>query len=157
MHNKIKYHVSFIIIFFIVCSLDLSTPHAEMIPLFEGWPESMEASLKRRYQDHHLILIPSRYPWHIPAYMQFAEVNAFPAAEIQINLLYQWYHLYGAAPINLMFAVGQFFVGRPPTKAPQAVWFGQDFISYGPEETTGDYGEMLVNVLNDYFWDFWWD
>ncbi|MGA1869548.1 MAG: PilC/PilY family type IV pilus protein [bacterium] len=35
MQYKIKYHVSIIIIFFIVCNLALSTPHAEMTPLFE--------------------------------------------------------------------------------------------------------------------------
>lgn len=108
-----------------------------------------------------ILLIPTRNPWEVFAYLDFGGWNEYPTADVHVAVMKHWFDRYAAEPVIVTDDVIEMAVGSPPTTVPACdelaiEQFGYTYgdLVFQGVETMGNLSTVLQNSP---YWYFWWD
>lgn len=139
------------------------------------WPENIDLEEISRPPDYlelpearetvSLCLLPVEQSWQVPALLRFGAWNEcpFPAEHTCIHL--SWYNRYRAEIIRLGGDTMELFVPRPPVTLQECRSLALEHFAYSPDTIYSalsspegmDLKDLMVSLLRDWFWFFWWD
>jgi hypothetical protein len=108
-----------------------------------------------------LLLMPTRDPWAVFAYLDYGGWNAYPDATEHVAVMKHWYLEHGAEPVLVSGDVIEMIVKHPVTSdeecrrlaAEQAAYTAGDLVYQG----VGSLGSLTRVLKNRKYWFFWWD
>jgi hypothetical protein len=143
---------------------------ANRIPAEGNWPGDFALPagavftpniLERREKEHvHMLLIPARGSWEVPAYLRWGGWNDCPAPEYHVAALRHWHERYGAELVTLNRDSMNLRVSRLPKGREEAMALAREHLRYCPEsidpsgQTIADSASWLTALD---WWFFWWD
>jgi hypothetical protein len=77
--------------------------------------------------DVHIVLLPTRVPWHSAAYLRFQQRCS---AEDHVARHRAWSERYAAEPVTIHPDMLEFRVGRPPRSRDDAMRLAAELIDY---------------------------
>lgn len=105
-------------------------------------------------------LVPTRFPWEVPAYLFFGGWNACPNPEDQVAIQRAWHSRYGAELVAMSSDTLEFTVSRPPVDEEAALSLAQEqylFCDDIVEQGVLSIDNLRQALQNAPFWYFWWD
>lgn len=109
----------------------------------------------------HLIVVPTRRPWEVLAYLDYGGWNEYPYPHEHVAIMKRWHDLYGAEPVIVTGDVIEMLVERPPSDDAVCRELALEQFAY----TAGDlvyqgystFGNLRRALRARKHWFFWWD
>lgn len=108
----------------------------------------------------HILLIPARESWEVPAYLRWGGWNGCTAAEYHVAALHHWAASNGAELIGISGDTMNLRVARRPTGRPDALALAREQYLYCTDiidQGVGSLSALAASLVNDDWWYFWWD
>jgi hypothetical protein len=103
---------------------------------------------------------PTLDNWEIPAYLPFGCWNECPCPEIQVCIHQYWHQQYQSRIVALTHDTVICHVKNPPTTREDALALAQQQMLYCSDivfQGTETIERLAATLLNNTYWDFWWD
>lgn len=108
-----------------------------------------------------LVLIPTREPWSVFAYLDYGNWNAYPMAHEHVAIQRYWFDKFGAEPVIVTGDCIEMLVDRPPlsdvesraVSVEQFAYTAGDLVNQG----YGHFGTLARTLRGRKHWFFWWD
>ena len=108
----------------------------------------------------HIVTLPTRASWEVPAYLRWGGWNACPAAEVQCATLRRWQDLYGAELVGIDRDTINLRVKRRPKDRAEALALARECYAYCPDtvdQGVGTIEALAATLMASDWWFFWWD
>lgn len=122
-------------------------------------PELMRRAIFQYTREARIGLVPARRSSDVLARMGWAGAcNSRTASELVI-VLRSWEERYGARLLEVGFASIRLLVSRPPQTLKTAQLIAAEHYAFSDEAHNGlhQIDAIAQAVVNNPFWDFWWD
>jgi len=137
----------------------------ESFPEVGEWPDHAEPTakfhtLKRGRKTIAFALVPTQYPWEVPAFMYWGGWNSCPYPEVHCALQRYWDHVHGAVITVAAGDVLEMWVDRPPQTREAALALAKEQYIYCSdivEQGTSTLTNLGAALINGRTWFFWWD
>lgn len=108
----------------------------------------------------HILLLPTRSGWEVPAYLRWGDWNACPPPEYHVAALREWHGRFGAELVGISGDSLDVRVREPVRDRKQALALARDQYAYCPDIV--DQGVVSISALAatlaaSEWWYFWWD
>ncbi len=134
---------------------DLSGSDAE-----PGLTVATDVLTGKPYAQVHILLIPARSGWEVPAYLRYGNWNGCPPAEYHVAALREWHARFGAELVGLSGDTMNLRVARPPEDRTAAMALARDQYRYCPdlvEQGAESLSALAAGLMHEKWWFFWWD
>ncbi len=143
---------------------DLTAPKgiwpSEIIGFAQGPTVNIEILSGKYFDEVHIILIPTKNGWEVPAFLNWGNWNACPPAKFHVAALKMWHDLYGAELVSLSGDMLEVRVTRKPKTRTEALkladelyYYCADLIDQGFETKSN----LAAALMSSHWWSFWWD
>lgn len=108
----------------------------------------------------HILLVPARASWEIPAWLRWGDWNACPPPEYHVAALRHWHRRHGAELVGLSGDTMNIHASQRPQRRDTALALARDMYRYCPDivdQGTGALAPLAATLLADPWWSFWWD
>lgn len=108
----------------------------------------------------HIVLVPARASWEVPAYLQWGGWNACPMPGVHVAALRSWNERFGAELIGISPDVLNVRVPKPLADRQKAMELAKEMYRYCPDIVDQGVGEVAVLaacLMAHRWWFFWWD
>ena len=122
-------------------------------------PELMRRALCQYTRDARIGLVPARRPADVLAGLGWqGAVNSRETADITA-VLRSWEDRFGARLLEVGFAEVRLLVSRPPRTLEAALPIAAEHIAFSEEAhgALSSVDEIARAIVDNPFWDFWWD
>lgn len=140
------------------------------VPLGE-WPSEVEAPASgltvatdllsgRSYDKVHILLIPTRLGWEVPAYLRWGDWNACPPPEYHVAALRHWHKQYGVDLIGINGDTMNLRAAKAPATRDKALALAREQYEYCPDivdQGAGSISALAATLMASGWWYFWWD
>lgn len=134
------------------------------------WPSAVDPSVEglsiatdirsRRFHDKvHIMLIPARFSWEVPAYLRWGDWNACHPPEYHVAALRSWHDRWGADLVGINGDSLTVRSIRCPERedamalAREQYAYCQDIVEQG----VGSISALAATLTANRWWYFWWD
>ncbi|WP_056501417.1 DUF4253 domain-containing protein [Sphingomonas sp. Leaf22] len=142
---------------------------SSLVPANGPWPARTEQGemtaatdllTGKPYDRVHIVTLPTRTSWEVPAYLRWGGWNACPPAEYQCAMLRRWQERYGAELVGIDRDTIELRVKRRPRDRAEALALAHECYAYCPD--TVDQGvdtieALAATLMASDWWFFWWD
>lgn len=107
-----------------------------------------------------IALVPAKFGWEVPAYLNWGGWNANPAPEVHVAALRAWHERYGATLAGLGGDVMNLRVSRRPKSRDEALALSREHYAYCQDiidQGVGTLSALAASYLESDWWYFWWD
>lgn len=108
----------------------------------------------------HILLIPTRFGWEVPAYLRWGDWNACPPPEYHVAALRRWHDVFGAELVGIDGDTIAVRAGRPPQTRAAAIKLAREQYGYCPDlidQGTETLSALAAILMKSEWWNFWWD
>jgi len=108
----------------------------------------------------HIVTLPTRTSWEVPAYLRWGGWNACPAAEVQCAVLRRWQERYGAELVGIDRDTINLRVARRPRDRAEALALARECYAYCQDtvdQGVGTIEALAATLMASDWWFFWWD
>lgn len=108
----------------------------------------------------HIVTLPTRVSWEVPAYLRWGNWNACPAPEVHCAALRSWQERQGAELVGIDRDTINLRVGRRPKDRAEALALAREYYAYCPDSVdqgVGTIEALAATLLANDWWFFWWD
>jgi len=117
--------------------------------------------LSGKFHDRvHIILIPTRSSWEVPAYLRWGDWNACPPPEYHVAALRTWHEQFGVELVGLNGDTMNLRAGRRPITRQRATALAKDQYAYCPDivdQGVGTVSALAATLMSSEWWYLWWD
>ena len=135
------------------------------------WPKAVEAGSPgpsvamdlptSKFHDRvHLLLIPARAGWEVPAYLRWGDWNACPPTEYHVAALRKWHEEFGAELVGINGDAMNIRAARPPRTREAALALAREQYGYCPDivdQGVGSLAALAATLMATEWWFLWWD
>lgn len=107
----------------------------------------------------HILLLPARASWEVPAYLRWGGWNACPPPEYHVAALRRWHMRHGAELVAINGDTMN-VRARPAATRGEAMALAREQYEYCPdivEQGTGSLSPLAAGLMSSQWWYFWWD
>jgi hypothetical protein len=129
-------------------------------PLPAGLTVATDILSGRPLDQVHILLIPTRSSWEVPAYLRWGGSNECPIAEHHVVAFRSWHERYGAEIVGVNGATINARTSRRPAARPEALTLAREQFRYAPdivEQGLNSISALAALLLQSDWWFFWWD
>jgi hypothetical protein len=108
----------------------------------------------------HILLIPARFSWEVPAYLRWGDWNACPPPEYHAAALRTWHAEFGADLVAINGDTMNLRVANRPKTRAAALALAQDQYGYCPDivdQGVASTAALAATLMASDWWFFWWD
>lgn len=121
---------------------------------------AIEPRSRQPYARVHILVIPTRSGWEVPAYLGWGGSNECPNPEYHVAALRSWQERHGAELIGLGGEVMNLRVRTRPATRAAALALAREQYLYCPditEQGLDSYAALAAALMASDWWYFWWD
>jgi hypothetical protein len=114
----------------------------------------------RSHERVHILLIPTKFGWEVPAYLKWGGWNACPPPEYHMAALRHWHEDFGAELVAINGDTLNLKVARRPSSREQALALAREQYAYCPDivdQGTESLSALAASLIASDWWYFWWD
>lgn len=111
-------------------------------------------------KDVHILLVPAKQAWEVPAYLHWGGWNECPAPEFHVVALQMWHERFGAELVGINGDTMNVQVARKPVDRDAALLLAREQYQYCPDivdQGTGTLASLAAALMTGSWWFFWWD
>ena len=121
---------------------------------------AFDISTRQPFRNVHILLIPARATWEVPAFLRWGDWNACPPPEYHVAALRAWHRRYGAELVGINADTMDVRAARRPADRTEAMSLAREQYRYCPDIV--DQGAETISALAAVltagdWWYFWWD
>lgn len=108
----------------------------------------------------HILLIPTKFSWEIPAYLRWGDWNACPPPEYHVAALRSWHERYGVELVGINGDTMNLLAASRPKTRPLAIDFAREQYGYCPDivdQGVGSISALAATLMASDWWYLWWD
>lgn len=108
----------------------------------------------------HILLVPVKNSWEVPAYLRWGNWNACPPPEYHVAALRSLHDRFGAELIGINGDTMNVRVDRVPTDRKQALALARELYGYCPDIVDQGFASisaLAAGLMTSRWWYFWWD
>lgn len=112
------------------------------------------------YDRVHILLIPAKASWEVPAYLRWGNWNACPPAEYHVAALRSWHEKFGAELIGINGDTMNIRASRLPRDRATAMALARDQYRYCPDivdQGVETLSALAATLSKSSWWYLWWD
>jgi len=114
-----------------------------------------------QFHDHvHLLLLPAKGSWEVPAYLRWGNWNACPPPEYHVAALRRWNENYGAELVAINGDTMNLRVAHRPKTRSEALALAREHYGYCPDivdQGVESISALAATLMASDWWFFWWD
>lgn len=108
----------------------------------------------------HILLIPARAGWEVPAFLRWGDWNACPPPEYHVAALRRWHERFGAELIGINGDTLNLRVANPPRSRVEAIALARELYGFCPDivdQGVGTISALAASLTASQWWYLWWD
>lgn len=108
----------------------------------------------------HILLIPAREGWQVPAYLRWGDWNACPPPEYHVAALRSWHKEFSAELVGMNGDTINLRAANRPTTREHALKLAQEQYRYCPDiidQGVGTISNLAAALMSSEWWYLWWD
>jgi hypothetical protein len=108
----------------------------------------------------HILLIPARFSWEVPAWLRWGGWNACPPPEYHVAALRRWHGRHGAELIGMNGDTLNLRAARRPQTREEAMTLAREQYGYCPDivdQGVESLSALAATLMASDWWYFWWD
>ncbi|MDP5279209.1 DUF4253 domain-containing protein [Sphingomonas sp. DG1-23] len=108
----------------------------------------------------HILLIPARFGWEVPAYLRWGDWNACPPPEYHVAALRTWHAAFGAELVAINGDTMNLRAANRPKTRDAAMALARDQYGYCPDivdQGAASVAALAAILMASEWWFFWWD
>ena len=108
----------------------------------------------------HILLVPAKHGWEVPAYLRWGGWNACPPPEYHVAALRRWGARFGADLVGLNADTMNLRVRARPASRAQSLPLARDMYRYCPDivdQGVGSISALAAGLMASHWWYLWWD
>jgi hypothetical protein len=112
------------------------------------------------YAQVHILLIPTRSSWEVPAYLRWGGWNACPPPEYHVAALRSWHDRYGAELVGINGDTMNIRAPHRPGRRGEALALAREQYRYCPDivdQGVSTLSALAAVLMTDPWWYLWWD
>jgi len=112
------------------------------------------------YPKVHIVLVPTRNSWEVPAYLRWGGWNACPPPEYHVAILRSWHERFGTQLAGLSGDVLDLQITMPLRSKEEAMTVAKEQYIYCTDivdQGTNDISTLAATLIGQNWWSFWWD
>lgn len=112
------------------------------------------------YDKVHILLVPAKFGWEVPAYLRWGDWNACPPPEYHVAALRKWHEQYGTELAGINGDTMNLRAARPLEHRDQALALAREQYSYCPDivdQGVGSISALAACLMAERWWYLWWD
>lgn len=117
--------------------------------------------LSGRFHDRvHILLIPTKYGWEVPAYLRWGDWNACPPPEYHVAALRGWHSRYAVDLVGINGDTMNLRAARRPKSRDAAMALAREQYGYCPDivdQGTDTIAALAATLMASEWWSLWWD
>lgn len=143
---------------------DLRAPMGEWPPKVDAGsvgPSVATDIVSGKFHDRvHILLIPTKFGWEVPAYLRWGDWNACPPPEYHIAALRSWHHDYAADLVGMNGDTINLRAASRPKIRETATKLARQQYAYCPDiidQGVGSISALAASLMASEWWYLWWD
>jgi hypothetical protein len=143
---------------------DLTAPVGDWPAMIdEGLPGPSVATdvLSGKFHDRvHILLIPTKFGWEVPAYLRWGDWNACPPPEYHVAALRFWSREFAAEVVGISGDTINLRAARRPKSRESAMKLAREQYGYCPDivdQGVGTISALAATLMASEWWYLWWD
>lgn len=108
----------------------------------------------------HILLIPTKFGWEVPAYLRWGDWNACPPPEYHIAALRSWHHDFSADLVGMNGDTINLRAANRPKTRETATKLARQQYAYCPDiidQGVGSISALAATLMASEWWYLWWD
>lgn len=108
----------------------------------------------------HILLIPTRFGWEVPAYLRWGDWNACPPPEYHVSALRAWHRDFAVDLVGMNGDTINLRAASRPKTRKIAMKLAQDQYRYCPDivdQGVGTISALAATLMASEWWYLWWD
>jgi hypothetical protein len=108
----------------------------------------------------HILLIPTKFGWEVPAYLRWGDWNACPPPEYHVAALRTWHANFAADLVGINGDTMNIRAASPPKTRETAMALAREQYGYCPDivdQGVGKIADLAAALMDSEWWYLWWD
>lgn len=108
----------------------------------------------------HILLIPTKFGWEVPAYLRWGDWNACPPPEYHVAALRSWNRDFAADLVGMNGDTINLQAANRPTTRETATKLAREQYAYCPDiidQGVGTISALAATLMASEWWYLWWD
>lgn len=143
---------------------DLTAPIGKWPSRIESDPPGLSVAtdiLSGKFHDRvHIVIVPTRSSWEVPAYLRWGDWNACPPPEYHVAALRTWHEQFGVDLIGINGDTMNLRAAERPKTRDRAISLAKDQYGYCPDivdQGVGTISALAASLMTSEWWYLWWD
>lgn len=143
---------------------DLTAPTGDWPDKVEdafSWPTVALDTLSDGFHDRvHILLIPAKFGWEVPAYLRWGDWNSCPPPEYHVSALRTWHADFGVELVGMSGDRIDLLASRRPRSREGAMRLARAQYGYCPDivdQGVGTISALAAILMTSDRWSLWWD
>ncbi|URW76414.1 DUF4253 domain-containing protein [Sphingomonas donggukensis] len=108
----------------------------------------------------HILLVPAKFSWEVPAYLRWGDWNACPPPEYHVAALREWHQRFGTELVAINGDTMNLKATSRPKNRDDALALARDQYGYCPDiidQGVGSISALAATLMQSEWWYLWWD